>query len=88
MHLKTKNLIKAIYFSVILIVILAVSFLMFFLYKKIYLTLRNVEVVYTSQSDSAILNINTKLFEEVKENIKKKNSGPLPDFNLIENPFE
>ncbi len=82
------NFVKLIYFLVVFILLGIIIFISLFLYKNFYLTLNDVETVYELQNQVAIDNVDLRLFREVEEKINQKKINPLPDFNLISNPFK
>ena len=86
--IKATNIIKFAYFMIILLFTTIIIFLSLFLYKNFYLTLNNIEDIYTLQNRLAIENIDMELFNKVELKLNEKKNKPLPNFNLIQNPFK
>lgn len=82
------NITKLIYFSVVSALLVIIVFILLFLFRNFYLTLNDVEAIYELQNRVAIDDINTKLSREVEEKIEQRTTKPLPNFDLIPNPFE
>lgn len=86
--IKATNIIKFAYFIIILLFATIIIFVSLFLYKNFYLTLNNIENIYSLQNRLAIENIDMELFNKVELKLNEKKNKPLPNFNLIQNPFK
>jgi hypothetical protein len=82
------DVIKFVYLLAIFTFLAILVSFSLFLYNSFYLSFVKISDIYDLQNGVSLETVNVKKFEVVKDAVEEKKNAPLPDFDLVKNPFE